>query len=131
MNVLTTLVLPFVTALVTGGLIVGLLRIKPERRQINAGAGKDEATTADILTGTALKMVQHAEDEAQRAKAEAISAREEATTARKRAEDAEQNAAESARTSVECAAEIMRMSSRVRQYEDYIITNGLPLPNIA
>jgi len=70
MNVLTSIVVPLVTAIVVSGLILGLFRIKPERRQINAGAGKDEATTADILTGTALKMVVHAQDDAQHANTE-------------------------------------------------------------
>lgn len=114
-----------IIALVSGGM---LFRIKAERRQINAGAGKDEATSAEILTGAALQMVKHAEDEAQRAKAEAISAREDATEARKRAEVAEASATASAKISVDCAREVMEQVARCRTLEDYIIVNGLPLP---
>jgi F0F1-type ATP synthase epsilon subunit len=126
MNPMVTFIYPLITALVTSGLIVALLKIRPERRQINAGAGKDEATTADILTGTALKMVQHAEQEAQRAIADAASARA-------RANQAESNAADSARASIECAAEVLRMSGVIQErdrvilaYRDYVTKAGLP-----
>lgn len=119
---------PIITALiaiVSGGM---LFRIRAERRAINAGAGKDEATSAEILTGAALKMVEHAESEAQRAKAEAISAREDATACRIRAESAEASATESAKISVDCAREVMELVAIRQRLEQYIVMNGLPLP---
>jgi len=114
-----------VVALFSG---VNLFRIRAERRQINAGAGKDEATSAEILTGAALAMVKHAEEEAQRAKAEAISAREDATAARRRAENAEASATESAKISVDCAREVMEQVAIRQRLERYILDQGLPLP---
>ena len=130
MNLLTSIVVPLVTAIVVSGLILGLFRIKPERRQINAGAGKDEATTADILTGTALKMVVHAQDDAQHANTEVVTLRTELTAQRLLVEAANRDSAEAVRVSVECAQEVMRLTGIIHTYEDYMLGHGLTLPKV-
>lgn len=128
MTFLNSVLFPLLTAAVTSGLIISLLTLRSQRRQINAGAKKDEATAADLLTGKALAMVDHAQAEAAAARAEAIAARQEATAARKRAEEAEEHAAESARLSLDCATEVMRLTGVVRTYETFILAHGLDIP---
>lgn len=130
MTIVGSILVPLVTSLVMSGLLVALLTLRPQRRQINAGAKKDEATAADLLTGKALEMVDHAHAEASAAKDEAIAARTEATAARKEAEHARSEAGEAVRVSMECAAEVMRLTGVIHTYETFILAEGLELPAI-
>jgi uncharacterized protein involved in type VI secretion and phage assembly len=123
-----SILIPVITAVVTSILAGSLFRIRAERRQINAGAGKDEATTADILTGTALKMVTHAQDDAEHANSEVVTLRTELTAQRMLVEAANRDSAEAVRISVECAQEVMRQNVIIHVYEDFILAKGLPLP---
>lgn len=125
-----SILVPAITAIVVSVLTGSLFRIRAERRQINAGAGKDEATTADILTGTALKMVTHAQDEADRANKEVIALRTELTAQRMLVEAANKDSAEAVRVSVECAQQVMTQAGIIHAYEDFILAKGFALPRV-
>jgi len=128
MNLLTDVALPVITATVASGIVVGLLTLRAQRRQINAGASAQEATALDVLTGTALKMVQDARSESLAAKSEAIQAREDATAARRRAEAAEERAADAARAATDCARQVMECSAYSHTLEGLLVGAGIPLP---
>ena len=76
-----TTILSLVVAAVTSGLILGLLRIGPDRRKIVAGANLLDANAAATLTGSALEMVTNAQHNASAARSEAHAARRSADRA--------------------------------------------------
>lgn len=79
-----------VVALVSSGGLVLLLTIRQQRRKLGADADVGLATAADTLTGTALQLVQHAENRAARAEAKADQAEVDAEEALRLANLAQQ-----------------------------------------
>lgn len=69
-----TAVLTVLVALVTSGVLLGLLKLGPDRRKISADAELSHANAASVLTGAALEMVQNAEHRAERAERSAARA---------------------------------------------------------
>jgi len=79
-----TTILSLIVAAVTSGLILGLLRIGPDRRKIVSGANLLDANAAATLTGSALEMVTNAQHDASAARSEASAARQSADRAWRR-----------------------------------------------
>lgn len=127
---LISVIIPLATTLVGGTLVLGLLKLPSDRKQMAAATRHEDASATDLLTGTALKMVQAAQERADQADLRSISAHKEATAARVEAEAARREATEASRMSVECAGEVMRMNGIIHIYEDFILAKGLPLPPI-
>lgn len=78
---LGTTILSLAVAAVTSGLVLGLLRIGPDRRKIGAEANLSDANAASLLTGSALEMVTNAQHDASAARTEASEARQSANRA--------------------------------------------------
>lgn len=71
-------ILQALIALTSGGLLVRLFTLGPERKKLSEDAGVSSATAADLLTGRALQMVENAERRAARAEQHAERAETEA-----------------------------------------------------
>lgn len=120
-----SIIVSIVTAGVTGGVVTTLLLLRPTKKKIDAEANEKQASTTDILTGAALRMVTAAQDQAIAAQADAIAAREEATSARKRAEAAEERAIRAEKAAVACATEAANLTRQLDRYREYVISKGL------
>ena len=83
-SALGTALLAIAVAAVTSGLVLGLLRIGPDRRKIGSEANLSDANAASLLTGSALEMVESAQREATAARSEAHAARQSADRAWRR-----------------------------------------------
>jgi hypothetical protein len=77
-------------SLVSSGSLVLLFTLRQQRRKLGADADVGLATAADTLTGTALQLVQHAEQRAGRAEAKADQAEIDAQEAQRLANLAQQ-----------------------------------------
>lgn len=95
-----TALLSVVIATVTSGLLIGLLKLGPDRRKIGADANLAQANAVGVLTGEALAMVQEA--------------RAQAADANRRAEHAEDSA--------------RRAWRRVGVLEAAMRKRGIPIP---
>lgn len=71
--------------------VYGLLRLGPERRKLTSEAKVQDATAADLLTGRALSMVQHAEERSLRAETTADRAEARAAAAEVKADKAQRH----------------------------------------
>lgn len=109
MNVTQLLVQLFVGALPAAG-VYGLLKLGPERRKINSEARVQDATAADLLTGRALAMVQHAEERSARAE--------------QKADAAEQRAAEADLKADRSQRHVLLLRRRVETLTRYIKDDG-------
>lgn len=83
-SALGTALLAIAVAAVTSGLVLGLLRIGPDRRKIGSEANLSDANAVSILTGSALEMVEAAQRDATAARREAGMARQSANRAWRR-----------------------------------------------
>jgi len=122
------LLLQFVVAAVPAGGLYALLRLGPERRKLASEAKVQDATAADLLTGRALEMVQHAETRAEHAEEKAGRADRRASEAQALAEQAGRRA----RRAEEEAADALRryglLERRVEQLTAFIKAQGMTPP---
>lgn len=72
-----------------------------------------QATTAEALSGTALKLLEEARDDAKAARDEAKSARQDADSARRDASEARREATEARREAMDSVAEMRRWKSAI------------------
>lgn len=59
-----TMIASLAVAAVTSGLVLGLLKLGPDRRKIASDAKLSDANAASLLTGQALAMVENAQQQA-------------------------------------------------------------------
>lgn len=81
MSLWQQILLQGIIGVISGGGLVLLLKVGPERRKIGADTTVQEASAAATLTGSALDMVKHAEARAARAETKADHAEVEAEEA--------------------------------------------------
>lgn len=127
-------VLTLITALVSGGTVVGLIRVVPERRKIKAETVTEGANAAALLSGVALQMVenerasatvrvQEANENAARRIADSEQRAQDAegrrVAAEQRAHDAEASHRVCEEESMAYAREIGRLVRRLARWEDW------------
>ena len=107
---LGTAAIQLVVAALPAAGVYGLLRLGPERRKLTSEARVQDATAADLLTGRALKMVEHAEAQSSRAE--------------KKADSAELRAAEAEVKADAAQRHVLLLRRRVEVLTRHIISNG-------
>lgn len=114
--------------LIASGTVVGLLRVKAERKKLGSETGLNDANAVQIITDAAAKIAEDsradvaaARADAREARAQAASANRRAEAAERRAQRAEESAFQSARAAAECAQEVQRI-------RDLAIAQGVILP---
>jgi hypothetical protein len=129
-------ILGFVTLLITSGIVVQLIRVGPERRQINAQAVTEGAQAASLLTAQAVAMVERAQSDATQRVKEAVDnanvrvaaevERRKEAEERARVEDTAHRVCEEENLAL--TRELTRVVRRLAQWEDWAV-DGAPPPS--